>query len=432
MIVLLLLLTLQVCLGLDLTRIKELAIKNNLESVKSELELRKLEERIKEVRAEILPEVSLSARFTRWDPAYISAFVPENKYSLTLSLEQAVFNKTLWTALRIAKESKELQELIEEEVRNRLLSEVEKLYWAVLLKKEILKEKEESLHYWESYYELVREKYREGVVPKYEFLRAKARFREAKAELIKSHGEYVASLNSLKSFLGIREDVEIEGSLRMEDLPPDALTLSPEETNPTLRVLKKMIELRRLNTHLVRSERFPKLYFFFTYNVENVVDFEEGRLKEDLRRGYSFGLRMSMTLLDSGRTSARFMQERIEEVKSKRELSFTRVKVLSEVDTLKLQLRSALEEVKARRESLRAAEESLRYATERYREGVGSQVELLEARRAYEEAKLSYLNAIYLYNSVVADLKYFLGWHTKKTVEQQLGDSTGSKPMDFE
>ncbi|HIQ31045.1 MAG TPA: TolC family protein, partial [Aquifex aeolicus] len=148
--------------------------------------------------------------------------------------------------------------------------------------------------------------------------------------------------------------------------------------------------------------------------------------------GYSFGLRMSMTLLDSGRTSARFMQERIEEVKSKRELSFTRVKVLSEVDTLKLQLRSALEEVKARRESLRAAEESLRYATERYREGVGSQVELLEARRAYEEAKLSYLNAIYLYNSVVADLKYFLGWHTKKTVEQQLGDSTGSKPMDFE
>ena len=406
---LLLLLLFSISYSLTLEEAIRLALEKNIESVKSELDLRKVEERIREVRGSVLPTVTLSARYTRWDPNYISSFVPKNKYLLTLSLNQTVFDKSVWDALRLAKRSRELQEAVIKDVKSSLKAEVEKLYWAVLLKKEVLREKEESLRYWEDYFRLVEEKYREGIVPKYEFLRARAQFRQARADLIRARSDYRTSINSLKNLLGITGEVELEGELRKVSFniekPKDTLL----KRNTTLAVLERTLRVKKESVELRRAEYYPKLSFFANYNVENIKDFRNGRLEEDTRKGYSFGLSLDFTIFDGQKRSARVMQERLEELKVKEEIEFKRKELLNKLDSLLSQLRALREEILAREDTLLASEESLRNATERYREGVGSQVELLEARRSYEDAKLSYLNSIYLYNSTVADLKALLG-----------------------
>ncbi|HHJ63832.1 MAG TPA: TolC family protein [Aquifex aeolicus] len=407
--VLLLLISFSLSFSLTLEEAKRLALENQLEVVKGELDLRKLEERIREAKGGILPRINLTATYIRWDRNYISAFVPPDKYSATLTLNQSLFDRVVWTALELARTSRELQELVLGDVRQTVLAEVEKLFWAVLLKREILREKERSLTYWENYYLMVKEKYEKGVVPRFEFLRARAQFRQARADLIRAQSDLRASLNSLKSFLGLTGEVSVEGKLLKTDIPSGDPYRLLEENNPTLKVLRKTLELRRLTVEARRSEFYPRLSFFFNYNWENIMDFTNGRLKEDFRHGYNLGLKLELPLFEGGSRVARIAQEELERVKVDRELEFTRRKLLNELETLLARIRSAEEEIKAREDTLLAAEESLRFATERYAYGVGSQVELLDARRNYESAKLLYLESIYAYNSLVADLKRMLG-----------------------
>ncbi|MDQ7081602.1 MAG: TolC family protein [Aquificota bacterium] len=134
--------------------------------------------------------------------------------------------------------------------------------------------------------------------------------------------------------------------------------------------------------------------------------------RRSTRQGYNFGLRLDLLVFDGFRRKARVIQGRLEALKVKEEIEFTERKLRNDVDSLIAQIRSAEEEIEARRDTLKASEESLRFATERYKEGVGTQVELLEARRNYERAKLSYLESIYVYNSLVADLKAVLGLYS--------------------
>jgi len=395
--------------GLTLEEAKRLALQNHIDSLKSELELRRLEEKVREVRGNILPSVILSASYTRWDKNYISSFVPENKYIVSLKLNQPLFDKAVWEAFKLAKLSKELQELVINEVRVKLLAEVEKLFWAVLLKREVLAEKRESLRYWKSYFELVKEKYERGIIPRYEFLRARAQLRQARADLIRAESDLKTSLNTLRSFLGVSGDLSPEGEFRKVELELRDPFGVLYEGNPTLRVLKKTYSLKRATVELRKSDYYPKLSAFFNYNFENIMDFAGGQLKEDTRHGYNFGLRFDYTLYDGSKRSARVLQEKIESKKALKEIEFTRNRLRNELESLLAQLRSAEEELKAREDTLLASEESLRFATERYAEGVGSQIELLEARQSYEQAKLSLLSAIYNYNSILADLKALLG-----------------------
>ena len=395
--------------GLTLEEAKRLALQNHIDSVKSELELKRLEERIREVKGSVLPSVVLSATYTRWDKNYISSFVPENKYFVNLNLNQPLFDRSVWKALKLAKLSRELQELVTDEVRVRLLAEVEKLFWAVLLKREVLAEKRESLSYWQDYFTLVKEKYERGIIPKYEFLRARAQLRQARADLIRAESDLKTSLNSLRSFLGVDGELEPEGEFRRMSIELKDPFGVLDKKNPTLKVLRKTYSLKQATVELRKSNYYPKLSAFFNYNFENIMDFEGGQLKEDTRHGYNFGLRLDYTLYDGSKRSARVLQERIEGKKVLREIEFTRNKLRNELESLLAQLRSAEEELKAREDTLLASQESLRFATERYAEGVGSQIELLEARQSYEQAKLSLLSAIYNYNAILADLKALLG-----------------------
>jgi len=79
---------------------------------------------------------------------------------------------------------------------------------------------------------------------------------------------------------------------------------------------------------------------------------------------------------------------------------------------LKARLRSTLlsinslkTQIKAVQSSLEFAKESLRLSTERYRLGVGSQLEVLEARANYNSLLANYYLLLYQYNSSIASLE---------------------------
>jgi outer membrane protein TolC len=393
------------CATLSLEDVVRMATERHLRVVQSELELKKIEERIREVRGGVFPALTFSAQYIRWDPNYISAFIPENQYLITLSLNQEVFNRSLFMALKVAKRSRELQEAIIDDVRKSLEAEAKKLYWGVLLRKEVLKVKEESFEYWRRYFELVKEKYEKGIVPRFEFLRARAQLRTSSSELMRARSEFRKALNSLRSFLGIEGDVEVSGELTpLEFSLSDPFELL-ERNNSTLKVLRKTIRARESVVDLRKADYFPKLRAFANYEARNIIDFEAGRLVEETRSGYSLGLRLDFVIFEGFKRGARTAQERMEVLKAVEELRFTRKRLRAELDSLLSELQSLREELLAADDALAAAEESMRFAAERYRAGVGSQIDLLNARTSYERALLNRLTLIFTLNSLVADIE---------------------------
>ncbi len=403
---LLILTSLSIGLSLTLERAVELALKNNVKSVEARIELKKVEQKIKEVRSSLFPTLSLQVELTRWDEGYVSSFVPTNRLFMSLTLSQNVFDRAIFLSVRLAKESKELRQLILEDVRQELTKEVKKLFYLVLLKRETLKQRRAFLSYWSSYLELVKGKYKEGMVPKHELLRAKAQLEMAKANLKRAESELRKAELSLASLLGIEGSLEVEGKLIPLDFDGEA-SLS---RNSTLAVLKKSVELQSLSRKLAESEYYPRLKLFGNYQGNNLKDFDRGRLRDDFRHGYSVRLQADWTLLDWGKRKAKVNQESLElsklreSYKSKeRELKNTLSSILDELEALRLEL-------KARRLSVKAAEESLKLSTERYKEGVGTQLEVLEAVQNYERAKIELLNTVYLYDALLFELERLRGY----------------------
>ncbi len=390
---------------LTLDRAIRTALERHIESVKSQLELEKIEDQIKEVRAGIFPTLRLSATYTRWDPNYISAFVPENQYFINFNLNQTLFDRSVFMALKVAKRTRDLQKAVIEDVKRSLEAEVKKLYWGVLLQREVLRVREESLRYWEGYFELVREKYEKGIVPRFEFLRARAQLKGARANLIRARSDYRRALNSLRSFLGIEGKVVVKGSLdpvkfTVED--PDRLLL---RNNSTLQVLRKTLRARESAVEVKKAEFYPRLSAFANYDIRNIIDFRAGQLVEDQRRGYSYGLRLDFTIFEGLARTARVSQERLELEKVRKELEFTKGRLLADLDSLLTELESSEEELSASLDTLESEREALRFAEERYREGVGSQLDLLNARLSYERALINYYSAVLRHNSIVADIE---------------------------
>ena len=65
--------------------------------------------------------------------------------------------------------------------------------------------------------------------------------------------------------------------------------------------------------------------------------------------------------------------------------------------------------MKANELLLRSSQKTLEMVKERYRLGSASLIDLLEARRSFEGAKVLYLQTILRYNFLVLDLKKMLG-----------------------
>ncbi|MCI4458483.1 MAG: TolC family protein, partial [Thermocrinis sp.] len=70
-----------------------------------------------------------------------------------------------------------------------------------------------------------------------------------------------------------------------------------------------------------------------------------------------------------------------------------------------LSINSLQTQIRAVQSSLEFAKESLRLSTERYRVGVGSQLEVLEARTNYNNLLSTYYLLLYQYNSSLANLE---------------------------
>lgn len=398
---LLFLMGIQVAFALTLEQALKLAEENTTSVRLSLLDLQKAEENIRKARAGILPQVSFSYSYTRLGGELAFGFNPKNRQSYTLSLNQTVFNRAVFEAISLAKEQKDLQRLVYEDVKREVAFQTKQLFYALLYKREVVKLLEENLRYWEENYRLVEAKFQAGVVPKVELMRAKAQLERARADLENARADYLKGLEDFKAFLRYEGEAHPEGRLEPLTIKEEDYLRLFEENNSTLKVARKSLQVAETALKLQQAQYYPSVELFATYQGNTAKLGSRERMVE----GYTVGLSLSYRIFDGFAREASIAQARIDLLRQVENLRDVELKLRAELQQTLLDIRSLRAQLRAMELSLESARESVRLSTERYRYGVASQLEVLDAINSYNSTLQNYYYLIYLYNTALARLE---------------------------
>lgn len=329
-------------MALTLEQAVETAMKNHTSIRLSTLELQKAEEGIRRARAGILPQVSLSYSYTRLSEELAFGSTPRNRHSYNLELEQAVFNRAVFEGIKLAREQRELQELLRQDTLREVEFQTKVLFYALLYRKEVIKLLEENLKYWEENLKQTEGRFQAGMVPKVELIRVRAQLESVKAQLEGARADYHKALEDFRAFLRLEEKAEPQGSLTY--IPPTSVDMKTLlENNSTLKVAKKNLEVARRALGVQESQYYPTLNFFANYqgNTARV----SGQV--EMVEGYTFGARLSYRIFDGFAREASLSQARIEVLKQVENLRETEnrirvefFKTLEDIRSLQVQIRA--------------------------------------------------------------------------------------------
>lgn len=384
--------------------VMSIAEKNATNIKLTEKDIEKTEYQLKEAKGNILPSLLLTGTYTRWDPNYISGFTPKNQYSVKAGLTQKIFDYQIFSLIKLSKVSVETQQVIKEDVKQKVKDTARRLFLLSLLNKEIVKIKEENLKYWQENYKYIEAKYKEGLLAKYDFMRASSQLQSAIADYESSKANYEKSVEDLKRFLMLEDITPPEGQLTQ--LIPDVDT-SKIEDNTEIKVLKAQLKLADYQIDYQKAANYPSLSAFLNYQANNQRNFPVGN--EIWKKGYNLGLSLNWQLFDGFAKDSRVLQAKVDKSKYEIQLQDKIKEVKTQITKTLIDLKALQTQLQAEKSNIEVSKESMRLSTERFKANITNLLEVLESQTNYQNANLNYLNVLYNYNIKVFDLMNLLG-----------------------
>jgi outer membrane protein TolC len=256
--------------------------------------------------------------------------------------------------------------------------------------------------------------YEAGFAEKIDVSRIKVQRNNLKTELDKVIAAYDISVELLKLQAGIPLGYQIQLTETLVELNQQEDLNSLLEFGGTRRVeidqIKTNKDLVELDLKFTTSNYIPKLDFFGTFQRNGAAQ-SPGLIWERDRwfTGAFIGARLSIPIFDGLMKSAQIQQKRHQLNQLKNQEFFIEENIEIEKFQAKLNLRNSIQALKVQEENRELALEVFGMAKIKYEEGVGSNLEVVEADSALKEAETNYFSA--LYDALIAkvDLEKALG-----------------------
>ena len=414
-------------LNLTLAQAITIALEKSWDIQIANEDVKRAEEQINEAYANAFPRLEFSGRYIRniKSPVlFIPANTPfnesdqtltielgsKNSYDLGLSISQVVYNQKVNTAIQIASEYSEYSKFGEKSTKQQIINSVKKAFYNVLLMQELLVVSNQNYAVAKATLENVSALYKQGIVSEYDFLRSEVQVANVQPFLIQTENNLELAKNYLKNLLALDLDkpIKLIGEFAFEEVPSSFIDQFSEEAidnNPLINQLRVQSSLLEKNITIQRSDYFPSLAFFGQYQFQsqdNTFNFKE----YNWAKTFFVGLQLSYTLFDGFSRGARIEQAIID--KQKVDLSRMKFEEGLKIQILqaKMKMNDAKKRIFAQEKSLQQAEKALKIAQSRYKNGVGTQLELIDTQAALTFAKTNHAQAIYDYLIAKSDWEY--------------------------
>lgn len=416
----------------------EYALKNSNTIKNAQLDIKIAEAQIRQTAADGLPQVNGSVNLIHnykipksFLPAQLvdpqapeGTFIPVefqpglNGQAL-FALNQLLFDGTFFTALRASKVYTQLSVRQLDMTKNDIIANVSQAYYMVLINRERQSLLDVNITRLEKLHKETSALYENGMVEKLDVDRITVSLNSLKAEKQKLVMAVGLSMEFLKFQVGLRtadkmtvgeklSDIQFEATENLEALATEPF---PYRQRPEFRLLQTQKELNTLNIQRYKSGYYPSVSFFIDYgwnsgtndlgDFTNFGDFWFGNGK--------YGLAFNIPVFDGFRKRSLIQQSRLELTKTQNSIFNMKRNIDLQITQSAGTLQANLEILEARKQNVDLAKEVYRITQIKYREGVGSNLEIMEAENALKQAETDYYTALYDALLAQVDLKKALG-----------------------
>ena len=415
---------------LTLEKAIKIALEQNRDIIIAEKDRDKADAQVGEAWAGALPQISINGQYSRFIQKPVM-FIPagnpfnptnstlifeigsNNAYQLGASLTQPLYSKKVGTALQIANTFRTYTEQSYQATELSVIRDVKKSFYFVLLMQKLVEANRQGLDVVKANLENVQAQYRNGTAAEFDLLRAEVQLANTEPVLFSFENNQLLAINALKNLLAIplEQEIVLQGDFAFDALPQTQLDDARQNAlvaNPLIQQLISQESILEKNVTIERAAHYPTLNLVGGYAwqaQDNTYQFNNYKWAKTA----NVGLSLSVPLFDGLRASNRVQQAIID----KEKVHYTRLKVEEgikiQIQAAELKMAEAEKRIMGQEKNIEQAQKAVRISTTRYKNGVGTQLELLDSQVAMTKAQTNYAQAIYDYLVAKADWENAVG-----------------------
>lgn len=387
------------------------------------------EARISQARSGFFPRVDVSESFNRttnpmwafgtklnqevitledFDPAKLNDPEEIDNFATKVSVTLPLYDRgQIRSGLTQAKLDHKAVTRLEDRIRQQVIVDVVVSYTGVLLAQEQLQVVNQTLKTAKAHYDMVRSRFKSGLVVKSDMLRAEVRIAELEQERLQAQSQVEVARAALNAAMGVEIDSSFHLVTALERVmeAPDSLETwisRSLENRPDLQQMQLQEMIAEEQVKKARAAHFPGLYLSGNYEI-NSEDFSE------TANNYTVGAVMSLNLF-----SGLGIQSKVHEAMAMLRQTKAMARQLElgiRVETRQafFMAESAHQRIKVAQAAVAQAEEGLRIVRNRYESGLFTIVNLLDAEVALQQARTNYFRSLHDFEVAMAQLNLAAG-----------------------
>lgn len=405
--------------SLSLEQAIDYAMKHNASYLNAGLEVKKAQAQVREVTGYGLPQINASVEANDYviipkafiPSRFFNPQAPENSFtavtfqpkltgSMNVSLSQLLFDGSYLVGLQASRTVKELAMRQETMAKVDLIEKVQKAYYLVLVNQERRKLLEANIVRLDSTLRELNALYEKGFAEKIDVDRLKVARNNLAVETDK-----VATFTEVsKSLLKLQIGMPVETPLTLTDRLAEVTQSAEVDLNSKVD-FQKRIEYQLLQTQLTlnqlelknnRAKYLPRFFGFASYGANTGQSSYSNFLNSNnwFELGL-VGLKLEVPIFAGFSKSYKSQQLKINIEKTQNTIAeFENAVKLQAIQSADM-VRNNLSSLKVQKENLELSQEVLRVARIKTQQGVGSNLEIINAEASFKEAQTNYYTSLY-------------------------------------
>lgn len=335
-------------------------------------------------------------------PEFKQTFKKQDYKTATITGVQPIFlGGKLIAAKNYAASERKAADAELTKIINEISVDVINNYMRVLLIEQIVKTRKNVLDGMINHRDNAKKLFDEGLIANHHFLRAEVAVADAERNLVNDQNNFSLAITSFKHTLGVEESVvfQLVDSLSFKDFSDslNVLKSAAGQNQPILKLLEEKKIGAEQNYNVARSNLLPTLAAFGKYEMYP-------EYLSSLEPRWAVGLQMHFNLFNGFKDYLKLQTA----AHLENEVKFMQADTKRKIDLWVNKSYLDVVNYKTRYEKLKStvelATENLRQNEKRFQTGLGTSLEVIDARLSFERVQLDLLASLYGYYSSLADL----------------------------
>ena len=281
-------------------------------------------------------------------------------------------------------------------------------YYKILQCRNLVGVNKESVEQLQAHLNTVNAKYSAGTVAKSDVLRSQVELADAQQNLVNAENNYDLSMSTLNNVIGLpintKLNIQDELGYTKYEYDFDECVNIAMQNRPDGVAAAKAVEQAQAQLDAAKAGNLPTVAAYAGYTIDGNDAFGD-----DAAQQSQLGLQASWNIFDSNVTKAQVKQAEAALAKAQEASEYTKEGIQLEVHQAYLSLLAAEKNIGTTSVAVERAAEDYKIAQVQYSAGVGTNIDVMDARVALTTARTNYVQALYDYNVSKAQLDKAMG-----------------------